>query len=67
VIPLSTEDRSQAFRYAQSLRDAQPTLRVELELGDRGMDEIRAYARNAQIKQLAWINTEGAVKTEIIA
>jgi hypothetical protein len=40
---------------------------VELELGDRGMDEIRAYARNAEIKQLAWINTEGGVTTEIIA
>jgi hypothetical protein len=39
---------------------------VELDLGDRGMDEIRAYARHAQIKQLAWINTEGGVKTEII-
>ena len=66
VIPLSTDDRSQAFRYAQSLRDAQPTLRVELELGDRVIDEIRDYARHAQIKQLAWVNAQGEVKTEKI-
>ena len=31
------------------------------------MDEIRAYARNAQIKELAWIDIERGVKTEIMA
>jgi hypothetical protein len=31
------------------------------------MNDIRDYARHAQIKQLAWINAEGEVKTEIIA
>ena len=67
VIPLSTADRSQAFRYAQSLRESQPTLRVELELGDREMNDIRDYARNAQIKELAWIDTKEGVKTEIMA
>ena len=67
VIPLSPADRSQAFRYAQSLRESQPTLRVELELGDRELNDIRDYARNAQIKELAWIDTKEGVKTEIMA
>jgi hypothetical protein len=40
---------------------------VELELGDRGIDEIRDYARHAEIKELAWIKTEGGVKIELIA
>lgn len=67
VIALSPANQAQAFRYAQSLRHSQPNLRVELELGDRTLAEIQDYAKNLQIKKLAWIGTEAEVKIEILS
>lgn len=66
VIALTPEHQAEAFRYAQSLRQSDPKLRVELDLGDRAMDDIRDYARNNQIRQLAWVSANGDVKIETI-
>jgi ATP phosphoribosyltransferase regulatory subunit len=66
VIPRSTEARVAAVQYADSLRQSQSNLRVELDLGDRSSDAVREYALNCRIQNLAWIAADGTVTEEII-
>jgi ATP phosphoribosyltransferase regulatory subunit len=66
VIPRNAGARVAAVKYADSLRQSQANLRVELELGDRSKDAIREYALNCRIQNLAWIAANGTVTEEII-
>ena len=66
VIPQTPQANSAAFIHAQKLRNAQPTVRVELDLGGRSPEEIKEYARTCRIKNLAWIQEDGTVITESI-
>jgi ATP phosphoribosyltransferase regulatory subunit len=66
VIPRNVEARVAAVKYADSLRQSQANLRVELDLGDRHKDAIREYALNCRIQNLAWIAADGTVTEEII-
>jgi ATP phosphoribosyltransferase regulatory subunit len=54
-----------AFAYAQTLRDRE--LRVEMELNGRDRDSIRAYARHRRIPQIAWISSTGTAEIEPLA
>ncbi len=64
VIPSGAEAEIAAFGYAQRLRLENPQLRVELDLGEKTDAEIKAYARYAQIRQLAWIEADGTARVE---
>ncbi|MDJ0692131.1 MAG: ATP phosphoribosyltransferase regulatory subunit [Xenococcaceae cyanobacterium MO_188.B32] len=64
VIPQTPQAESAAFIYAQKLRNTQPKIRVELDLGGRSPEEIKEYARTSRIKNLAWIQEDGTVTTE---
>lgn len=66
VIPVSEEARVAAAKYADSLRQSQPDMRVELALGDRSKETVREYALNCRIKNLAWIAADETVTEEIL-
>ncbi|MGK7935666.1 MAG: ATP phosphoribosyltransferase regulatory subunit [Xenococcaceae cyanobacterium] len=66
VIPQTPQANGTAFIHAQKLRNAQPTVRVELDLGGRSPEEIKEYAHSCRIKNLAWIQEDGTVITESI-
>ena len=55
-----------AVKYAESLRNSHPDLRIELDLGDRTPEAIREYALNCRINNLAWVAADGAVTEETV-
>ena len=59
VIPQTPQAESAAFIYAQTLRNSETPVKVELDLGERSPEQIREYARTCRIKNLAWIQDDG--------
>lgn len=55
-----------AFAHAEKLRNSTHLVRVEMDLGDREPEAIRAYARQRGIKQIAWIDAEGLPAIETL-
>lgn len=66
VIPESADAEIAAFNYADKLRNSQPGIRVEMDLGGRSPEEIRHYAKNCRIENLAWIKADGSSITEFV-
>lgn len=66
VIPEDARATAAAFRYAQKLRDSEHLVRVEIDLGGRSPQEIRAYARLCQIGRLAWVKGDGTPAIETL-
>jgi ATP phosphoribosyltransferase regulatory subunit len=66
VVPRNIEARVAAVKYADSLRQSQANLRVELDLGDRSTEAVREYALNCRIQNLAWVAADGVVTEETI-
>ncbi|ELR98417.1 ATP phosphoribosyltransferase regulatory subunit [Gloeocapsa sp. PCC 73106] len=66
VIPLHTDAVISALLYAQKLRDSKHLVRVELDLGGRDPQTIRAYAHDCHVRYLAWVDPEGTVKIECL-
>jgi ATP phosphoribosyltransferase regulatory subunit len=66
VIPRTPSAYSAAFAHARSLRQSQPSLRVALDLGGRGEEAIRDYARYRQVTRLVWIEPDGTQLGETI-
>jgi ATP phosphoribosyltransferase regulatory subunit len=66
VIPRTIEARIAAVKYADSLRQSQTNLRVELDLGDRALEAVRQYALNCRIHNLAWVAADGTVTEESV-
>lgn len=66
VIPRNIEARVAAVKYADSLRQSQANLRVELDLGDRSTEAVREYALNCRIQNLAWVAADGVVTEETV-
>jgi ATP phosphoribosyltransferase regulatory subunit len=65
VVPESPQAYTEALIYAQAKRD-EHHLRVELDLGSRTMTEIRDYARQRRMTQIAWIKPSGAAEIETL-
>lgn len=64
VVPQTSQANAAAFAYAQKLRGSGDT-RVEVELTpDRAPEDIRTYARQRHIPQIAWVNAEGQAQVE---
>jgi ATP phosphoribosyltransferase regulatory subunit len=59
VVPENAFAYAAAFAYAEKLRNSTHLVRVEIDLGGRKPDDIREYARNRRIHQIAWIKAEG--------
>jgi ATP phosphoribosyltransferase regulatory subunit len=66
VVAESPTAYAAAFAYAEKLRDSTHLVRVEMDLGDRQPEEIRAYARQRRIQQIAWLKAEGAPEIETL-
>jgi ATP phosphoribosyltransferase regulatory subunit len=64
VIPLTRNAQTAAFVKAQSLRNQKLDWRVAIDLGGRTADEIRAYAGDRGIVQLAWVAEDGTIEEE---
>ncbi|WP_204106735.1 MULTISPECIES: ATP phosphoribosyltransferase regulatory subunit [Spirulina sp. CCY15215] len=66
VIPISPQAEIAAIAHAQTLRNAEPSVRVELDLGGRSPEGIREYAQNSRISRLVWIEADGTPNIEIL-
>ncbi|QZZ21141.1 ATP phosphoribosyltransferase regulatory subunit [Leptothermofonsia sichuanensis E412] len=66
VVPDSPRAYTAALAHAQTLRNAVPPAKVELELGGRTPAEIYDYARHRQIAQIAWVKAEGKIVIETV-
>lgn len=68
VVPTTASAYAAAFAYAQTIRDATPAMRVEVELnGVASADAIRLSARDRRIRQIAWISADAAPELEALA
>ena len=63
VVARSPAAYAAAFAYAEKLRRT-PAIRVEMDLGDRTSEEIRTYARQRRIQQIAWLKDDGSAEVE---
>jgi ATP phosphoribosyltransferase regulatory subunit len=66
VVPADARAYTLAFAHAQKLRQTDPNVRVELDLQGRSADASRADARHRRIAQVAWIQADGTVTTELL-
>jgi ATP phosphoribosyltransferase regulatory subunit len=64
VIPQNSAATKQAFDYAQQLRSSENLIKVEIDLEFRTPEDIRKYANNEGILNLAWIDENGQVSIE---
>ncbi|GAB1539893.1 ATP phosphoribosyltransferase regulatory subunit [Scytonema sp. NUACC21] len=64
VVPEDKNAYTAAFTYTKKLRDSTHIVRVEMDLGGRNADEIRQYARDRSIAQIAWIKADGSTTIE---
>lgn len=58
VVAETPQAQAAAFIYAQRLRNKEPQLRVEVDLGGRSPQAIRDYARRCRINRLAWVRED---------
>ncbi|KAB8314983.1 ATP phosphoribosyltransferase regulatory subunit [Tolypothrix campylonemoides VB511288] len=64
IVPETPDAYAAAFAYATKLRDSTHLVRVEMDLGGRDADEIRQYAGDRHVAQIAWIKADGATMIE---
>ncbi|MEM9539880.1 MAG: ATP phosphoribosyltransferase regulatory subunit [Cyanobacteria bacterium P01_E01_bin.42] len=67
VVPANAQAEIAAITYAQTLRNSEHLVRVELDLGGRSPESIREYARTARVSRLVWIEADGTPKIESVA
>ncbi|MBF2020985.1 MAG: ATP phosphoribosyltransferase regulatory subunit [Hydrococcus sp. C42_A2020_068] len=58
VVAETPQAQAAAFIYAQRLRNKEPRLRVEVDLGGQSPQAIRDYARRCRINCLAWVRED---------
>ncbi len=67
VVPTTPNAYAAAFAHAQQLRNADPTVRVEMELGSREDSEsVTTYAQRRRIRQIVWVNEAGIAQIEAL-
>lgn len=65
VVATSPAAHKAAFQYAQSQRRSPESRRIEVALDESpDPDQVRAYARDRQIAQIAWIDGDGDLTVE---
>lgn len=65
VVPTTPHAYASAFAHAQQLRNANPTVRVEIDLGSREASEsVTVYAQRRRIRQIVWVNEAGVTQVE---
>ncbi|MGB3534136.1 MAG: ATP phosphoribosyltransferase regulatory subunit [Microcoleaceae cyanobacterium] len=66
VVPETEEASAAAFSYAQTLRESNHLVRVEIELNTTDSKLVKDLARRRRINQIAWVNTAGNPRIETI-
>lgn len=66
VIATEPAAQQKVFQYAQTLRQGDEIVRVEIELGGRSPSEIYDYASRSHIAHLVWIDPTGEPKIETL-
>ncbi len=66
VVAETDQASAAAFSYAQTLRESNHLVRVEIELNSNDPDRVKDLARRRQIHQIAWVNGEGSPRIESI-
>lgn len=64
IVPQTPQAQIAALNYAQDLRKKDPSLSVELALEQATPEEMKNYAQNKGIQQIAWLTPEGSVTVE---
>ncbi|MBE9232197.1 ATP phosphoribosyltransferase regulatory subunit [Cuspidothrix issatschenkoi LEGE 03284] len=64
VVPETPGAEAAVFAYAEKLRGSSHLVRVEIDLGGRDAEEIRQYASDRSITQIAWIKADGSPTIE---
>lgn len=64
VVPEAPGAEAAVFAYAEKLRASSHLVRVEIDLGGRDAEEIRQYASDRSISQIAWIKADGSPTIE---
>ena len=64
VVPETPGAEAAVFAYAEKLRASSHLVRVEIDLGGRDAKEIRQYASDRSITQIAWIKADGSPTIE---
>lgn len=64
IVPQTPQAQIAALNYAQDLRKKDPSLSVELALKQATPEEMKNYAQNKGIQQIAWLTPEGSVTVE---
>ncbi|AFZ03282.1 ATP phosphoribosyltransferase regulatory subunit [Calothrix sp. PCC 6303] len=67
VVPENTQVYAAAFAYSAKLRDSTHLVRVEIDLGEKDEVDIRKYARDRNISQIAWIQSDGTPRIESLS
>ena len=55
VVAKKTESQIEALKYAQKLREDDPSVRVTIDLENRNDEEIKKDAQQNGIKTIVWI------------
>ncbi|NET52291.1 MAG: ATP phosphoribosyltransferase regulatory subunit, partial [Merismopedia sp. SIO2A8] len=67
IVPKSLDAGAAAFVYAQRIRESTNLVRVEVDLGLYAEPEkARTYAKQRQIPQIAWVDSDGIPDIEAI-
>ncbi|WP_088239851.1 ATP phosphoribosyltransferase regulatory subunit [Calothrix rhizosoleniae] len=66
VVPETPDAYASAFAYAQKLRNSHQLVRVEIDLGGRNAQEIKQYASDHNIIQIAWIGANASPVIESV-
>jgi ATP phosphoribosyltransferase regulatory subunit len=66
VVPETDKAAAAAFSYAQTLRESNHLVRVEIELKTNNLETVRELARHRRIQQIAWVDAEGSPRIETV-
>lgn len=66
VVPTTPQAYAAAFAHARALQTKDSLLRVEMELGERSPDDVRKFAGDRRIKQIAWVRSAEDIVVETL-
>jgi ATP phosphoribosyltransferase regulatory subunit len=66
VVPETDQATAAAFSYAQTLRESNHLVRVEIELNTNNPETVRELAHRRRIHQIAWVDSEGSPRIETV-
>lgn len=66
VVPETEQASAAAFSHAQTLRESNHLVRVEIELNTTNPKAVQDLANRRRIRQIAWVNSQGETRIETV-